>query len=387
MKKRIAIITTHPIQYNAPLFALLQKRNRVDVKVFYTWGKDVLSNKYDPDFKEEINWDIELLQGYDFVFPINTAKSKGSHHFNGIRNPTLLQDVNDYLPNVIIVYGWPFRSHLSLMRHFKGKILLAFRGDSTLLDDRWGLKSFVRRLFLRWVYHHVDLAFYVGESNKDYYLKMGLRSSQLIWAPHAVDMQRFNQSTARESSSAQSWRKKFNIGMNDIVFLFAGKFEEKKDPLGLIQAFMDISKRSDIHLVLVGNGDLADKIKFLASRHPRIHVHPFVNQSAMPSLYAMSDVFVLPSKGPGESWGLAVNEAMASGCAIIVSDKCGCARNLVQTGVNGYLFAGGNVEALGNMMEKMIDNDQYIKKMGEESCRIIKRYNLENIATAFESIV
>lgn len=64
--KRLAIITTHPIQYNAPLFKLLTQRNNITIKVFYTWGKSVLENKYDPGFKKNIEWDIPLLDGYGF---------------------------------------------------------------------------------------------------------------------------------------------------------------------------------------------------------------------------------------------------------------------------------------------------------------------------------
>ncbi len=58
----------------------------------------------------------------------------------------------------------------------------------------------------------------------------------------------------------------------------------------------------------------------------------------MPILYRLGNVFCLPSKGPGETWGLAVNEAMASSRPVIVSNKVGCAADLVSEGANGYLF-------------------------------------------------
>ena len=70
MKRRIAIITTHPIQYNAPLFQLLAERNIVSIKVFYTWEQSK-DGEYDPDFGQHRNWDIPLLAGYDFEFVKN----------------------------------------------------------------------------------------------------------------------------------------------------------------------------------------------------------------------------------------------------------------------------------------------------------------------------
>ena len=66
--KKLAVISSHPIQYNAPLFALLAKEPEMELKVFYTWGKDSIKDKYDPDFQQKIQWDIPLLEGYQYQF-------------------------------------------------------------------------------------------------------------------------------------------------------------------------------------------------------------------------------------------------------------------------------------------------------------------------------
>ena len=63
MAKKIAIVTSHPIQYYAPLFRLLAKK--VELKVFYTWGKEALV-KFDPGFGKKVEWDIPLLDGYEY---------------------------------------------------------------------------------------------------------------------------------------------------------------------------------------------------------------------------------------------------------------------------------------------------------------------------------
>src|SRR5688572_9339704 len=85
--KKIAIVTTHPIQYNAPFFRLLSESTSVEVRVFYTWGATVLDDKFDPGFNRSVEWDIPLLEGYAYTFLENTAGDKGSHHFMGIVNP------------------------------------------------------------------------------------------------------------------------------------------------------------------------------------------------------------------------------------------------------------------------------------------------------------
>src|SRR5882757_6891006 len=95
-KPRVAIITSHPIQYNAPMFRLLRQRNQIESRVFYSWGTSVLQNKFDPGFGKVIEWDIPLLEGYDYTFVKNTSESPGSHHFKGIVNPTLNQEIEKW---------------------------------------------------------------------------------------------------------------------------------------------------------------------------------------------------------------------------------------------------------------------------------------------------
>ena len=135
---KLAVISSHPIQYNAPLFQKLAKVTGLDLKVFYTWGKEGANSKYDPDFNQEISWDLPLLEGYDFCFCENVAKEPGSHHFNGIKTPKLISQIEEWQPDIIWVWGWAFQSHLEVLRHFKGKTKVWFRGDSTLLDEPSG---------------------------------------------------------------------------------------------------------------------------------------------------------------------------------------------------------------------------------------------------------
>src|SRR6185437_10067243 len=154
--KKLAIVTSHPIQYNAPLFKLLTEHGRLSVRVFYTWGQSSQGKKYDPHFGKDIDWDIPLLEGYDHSFVENTAKDPGTHHFKGIVNPTLNREIEGWKPDAVLVFGWSFTSHLRCMRHFYGKVPVLFRGDSTLLGEQPGLKRLMRRIFLKWVYRHVD---------------------------------------------------------------------------------------------------------------------------------------------------------------------------------------------------------------------------------------
>jgi glycosyltransferase involved in cell wall biosynthesis len=378
--KKLAIITTHPIQYYAPVFKLLQQRGQIAIKVFYTRGEQA-GHKHDPGFNKAIQWDIPLLEGYDYKWVENTSVQPGSHHFKGIINPGLIDEVKEWQPDAVLVYGWGYQSHLKLIKYFKGKILVWFRGDSTLLDEKRGIKFLLKSIFLKWVYHHVDYAFYVGKNSKAYFKKYGLKENQLGFAPHAIDNERFSLDRGKETLLL---RQKLSLKDNDILVLFAGKMEEKKAPMQLLQAFLSLNK-PDVNLLFVGNGQLESELKQQSSGNNKIHFMDFQNQSQMPVIYQACDLFCLPSVGPAETWGLAVNEAMACGRAVMVSDKVGCAVDLVKDHVNGVIFKAGDITDLSDKLKDLTADSDLLKKYGEQSQLIIKDWNFTNIAQAIEN--
>ncbi len=373
--KKLAIITTHPIQYNAPLFGLLTERNNIRIKVFYTL-EQAKNSFFDKKFGREIEWDIPLLDNYDYCFVENISKNPNSSSFNGIINPTLNKEIEKWKADAVLVYGWNHQSHFRVMRYFKGKIPVYFRGDSTLIDEVAGMKTFLRRFVLRFVYRFIDFAFYVGTNNKEYFLKHGLKEKQLIFAPHAIDNDRFFDKTGEYSKKAKEWRKELSIDEKEKVFIFVGKFEPKKNPLLIIDVARELLQYK---FLFVGNGELEKEMKEKAGLN--VLFLPFQNQSVMPVVYRLGDVFVLPSKGPGETWGLAVNEAMACGKAILVSDKVGCASDLIEPKGNGFIF---NYRDKTDFKQKIALFENNIKKFGLRSQEIIKNWTFEILAATIE---
>ena len=412
---RLAIITTHPIQYNAPLFRHIEKYGNIDLKVFYTWGqsKDAV---YDPGFGILRSWDLDLLEGYEHEFVDNTSTDPGSHHYRGIVNPGIIKLINEYSPDAMLVYGWKFNSHLSILRYYHGKLPILFRGDSTLLDESkiFSIKTFFRGALLKWVYKHIDFALSPGTSSDAYFTRCGLKSDQIIRAPHAVDNETFSAGNEEKQHQAIAWRRELKIPDDHKVFLFAGKLEPKKNPALLINAFIELSKlRKDIHLIIVGNGILEEELKIQASAflnlpkpsstslNPNIPSStslnfpkpsstalitflPFQNQTTMPLVYHLGDVFVLPSAGPNETWGLSINEAMASGKPVLVSDRCGGAVDLVTNGENGYIFQSGNQESLLIKMQMMLSQD--LHQMGVASREKIANFSYMHFLESITSV-
>lgn len=381
MSTRLAIVTTHPIQYNAPLFQLLAQQEGLHLKIFYTWGQSK-EKIYDPGFGKNIRWDIPLLEGYDAKFLTNTAKVPGTHHFWGIINPDAIEMVADFLPDAILVYGWSFYSHLKILYTFKGKIPVFFRGDSHLLNETatFSFKKLFRHIALLWVYKYIDKAFYVGQANKAYYLRHGLRPDQLVFAPHAIDNRRFEANQPENEHHAQEWRAKLGIAAHEITFMFVGKLEAIKNVNLLISAFkklVDVNTR----LILVGTGPDEPDLKKQAAGDRRILFLGFQNQDKMPMVYRMSDVLVLPSIS--ETWGLSVNEAFACSRPAIVSDKVGCGQDLILHQQTGWIFnlhqENGLVEALNQALQQ---GSAGLSRMGQQAQKLITNWSYTQTVAA-----
>ncbi|WP_243349647.1 glycosyltransferase family 4 protein [Parabacteroides sp. FAFU027] len=385
--KKLAIITTHPIQYNAPWFKMLAERKRIQVKVFYTWSqaKDAVQDK---TFGQEIKWDIPLLDGYEYEFVENRSTDPGTHHKNGIDCPGLIRAVEQWNPDEVLVFGWYLKSHLEVMKHFKGKLPVNFRGDSTLLNERFGIKTVLRRVYLRYIYRYVDRAFYVGIENKKYFQAHGLKEEQLVFAPHAIDNDRFFDSEEKQyEQQAKAWRHRLGYNDDDIVVLFCGKLYDLKNPELLISAVQQINdelqakgETKRIKLLMVGSGPLESTLREMVGSDIHITFLPFQNQSAMPVVYRLGNIYCLPSRS--ETWGLAVNEAMACSRAVMVSDKVGCANDLV-SGEYGAIFRSGDHADLKEKLNLILNQD--ISKMGIKAREVIEAWNFENICKAIEA--
>ena len=224
-------------------------------------------------------------------------------------------------------------------------------------------KSLLSRVYSR------PLAFaYVGQANRDYYRAFGVPEEKLFHVPHTIDVGRFAEPNDELETKALAWRRELGIPDDHFVFLYAAKLEPRKRPMELLEAFLraDLPKTT---LLFVGSGELEDALKERVRRSSQSSVDssqhqstencplpaansahrvvfvPFQNQSAMPVVYRLGDILVLPS-AYGETWGLAVNEAQACGRPALVSDRVGCAGELIREGENGSVFRSEDIEDL-----------------------------------------
>lgn len=372
--KKLAIVISHPIQYYSPWFSYLANTAGLAVKVFYLWDFGV-SKQIDVGFQQEIQWDIPLLSGYDYKFVPNISSHPGTHHFWGLQNPSLVSQIQDFNPEAVLLMIYNYASiYRFLWRWNTGKTPLLFRGDSHRLLASNGVKSWARQQVISQLYRRFAAFLYVGKANYDYFRYHHVADERLFFSPHTVDNNRFLAEADTVHQQAFLWKQGLGIPCDHAVILFAGKLEEKKRPLDLLNAFL-LANISQVSLLFVGAGPLEKELKKTAAGYPNIHFAPFQNQTLMPRTYAAADLFVLPSYGSGETWGLAINEAMCLGRPVIVSNHVGCAQDLIHNYQNGLIFAAGDVPALANSLQQALSDRQRLRTWGENSRGIVSKYS------------
>lgn len=383
---RLAIVSTHPIQYYSPVFRALAASEQLDVRVFYTWSQAQDGSRFDSGFGAKVKWDIPLLDGYAYQFVRNVAKHPVPEHFFGLNTPTLAKAICAWDADAVLIYTWNSLSHLQALRFFKGRLPVLFRGDSTLLDQRSWWRALLRRIFLRWVYSNVDIALAVGTNNRAYFEWCGLRRDRIAVVPHSIDTSRFADEAAIHDQRATEWRQQLNIGLETIVILFAGKLQRKKNPVLLLEAFRNLS--GEAHLIFVGNGELEEELKQRAESIKNVHFLPLQNQSSMPVVYRLGDILILPSQGPEETWGLAMNEAMASGRPVIASTMVGGACDLIKPNENGWIFASGDLGDLHAALRGAIQRGRFgLHAMGNSAQTQSRCFSSEESARRIADIV
>jgi glycosyltransferase involved in cell wall biosynthesis len=380
-KTRLAYLVSHPIQYQAPLLRLIDRDPDIDLTVFFCSDYSVRAHR-DEGFGQTIEWDIPLLEGYKHQFLPAAAGDGPPPVFRPVNRglARLLRD-GDY--DVLWVHGYMRLYHLiSMVRARLQGITVLNRDEAWSQSARRGpVKNAIKRLFFAALRRVCNGWLVIGSANRDYYLANGMASDSLFLMPYAVDNQSFRVATETAAESRDALRDELGLVPNRPVVLFASKFQARKRPFDLLEAFARISRDPSArrpYLVLVGDGEQRGALERKSRElgiETAVRFTGFRNQTEIPRYYDLCDVFVLPSLL--EPWGLVVNEVMNAGRAVIVSDQVGAGPDLVQPGRNGFVFPAGDVEVLSECLQKVLSDPDLCERMGRESLAIIETWGFE----------
>lgn len=353
--RKILYLVSHPIQYQAPLLRRITAESDIRLRVLF--HHDTEAGYFDPGFGRHIQWDIPLRQGYDSALLTETD---------------LEQEISatDYL----WMHGWQgqwLRQALKLARRHGKPVLMRGENTTVAMPDGSGLKGVAKRLYLRWIFAHVTAFLAIGSDNHDYYRAHGVAADRIFMMPYAIDSQAFAIRAAK--TDRQDLRRRLALDENRAIILYAGKLIARKHPHTLLQAWR-MASWADAErpfLLFAGDGEMRSQLMVQAGDDDKVRFIGFVNQQELPSLYALADLFVLASEA--EPWGLAVNEAMACGTAVIVGDRAGCAADLINEDC-GIVVPPGDANALARAMVELLPK---ASQCGQAAARRSAGWNFE----------
>jgi glycosyltransferase involved in cell wall biosynthesis len=365
----LAILSTHPIQYQVPVWQALADDGRVPFEVWYLTDFGTKADR-DPEFGKIFQWDIDMLTGYPYRFIESRSGSTPASFWRCRIEERLSDRLLASGAKALWIQGWQVAGYWQGVRAARAAGIPAWlRAESNDLRPTQGWKRPIKRVALSYLFSHIDRFFCIGSANRRFYRSFGVPDSKLISATYGVDNARFAAQADLIRGKRDVLRQQWGIQETAFCVLFCGKFIDKKRPMDLIRAARKLKASNripEIHLLFAGTGKLgaqlrgACKVTFDAEQKTETTVSRdappaafagFLNQTEISRAYVAADCLVLPSDY-GETWGLVVNEAIASGLPCIVSEACGCAEDIVG---RDWTFPLGDVAALADRIDAIRD--------------------------------
>jgi 1,2-diacylglycerol 3-alpha-glucosyltransferase len=289
-------------------------------------------------------------------------------------------------PCAVVVAGY---SHAAMRvaarwsrRNGSAAILLS---DSHHQDRRrYRVKEWAKRV---WVSRNFDSVFTAGAASAAYAESLGFERTRIWRGYDVVDNAFFARGAA--AARARGTQMLRELGLAEPAFLYVGRFSPEKNLHALLDAMAAYRRRAGPRawtLLLVGSGPEAPALeRRIRSMQGSVAVIGFRQGDALAEAYGAASALILPSTS--EPWGLVVNEAMAAGLPVLVSDRAGSALDLVVPGINGWVFdpfrEASMVEAMLRLSSDRVDR----AAMGLASQRIIAGYTPETWAAALTDAI
>lgn len=367
--KKLAIITTHPIQYQIPLFKILKKFG-IEAYVFFASRHGMSLKNKDPEFLKKIKWNNEKysLSGYRSFFSKNQKRNIDDFKlsFDEIENKLKKEKFEH-----ILILGWNNLHYLkSFYYALKLNIKIILRVETNLKSQVNILKKIIKFIFLRFLFKNITYFLSIGKLNRQFYLSHNIHQKKIFPAPYFVDNKFFSLKITKNNI-----KKKFRLEDKKII-LFVGKLIDRKNPIEFLKLAKQYQTKAKYHFIIIGDGYLKKDCKnfIKKNRLENVSLKGFVNQRELRKYYKMSDLMIVTSLY--ETWGLVINEAFCFQVPVICTSKCGAAKDLIINGKTGYTYKSGNLNQLKNRLKSILNDKKLRKKMSLNIKNHIKKYSI-----------
>lgn len=324
------IITNLAAFYKVNLFNAMNER--IKILVIFT-GQDA-NVRDDSFYKDNVSFDYIDLSGFN-----------ANQKFKTVRG---ILKKNNY--EELIIGGW------DSILYWQCAFFSPTRKNSVIVESSYheskttGLKASIKKVFL----NNISKAYVSGSSQKEILVRLKFKG-KIITTKGVGVFNYIPQPPYIEKDEVKS-------------FIYIGRLSPEKNLASLIKVF---NRLSDYTLNIIGYGPQEEYLKSIANNN--VAFYGSVNNEELPALFSENEVFILPSTS--EAWGLVVEEAFNNGLPVIVSNRVGCAKEIVKHNENGLIFKLEEDDDLYNSIKKITDKDLYNKMRYN-----ISKMNFEDIA-------
>jgi len=378
---RVAYLVSHPIQYQAPLLRYIVAHSEIELTAFFLSDFSLKSYR-DEGFGTAVEWDVPLLEGY----PSEVLPALGdSQRLTALR--PFVYDLGRRLRadrfDALWMHGYAHQANLRAMTIAKSRGIKVLVRAESQMGAAAGSSS-LRRIkapILRRLFGAMDAFLSIGSLNAAYYRHYGVPDAKIFSVPYAVDNAFFQRQARLAQLGREDLRRDLGLASGRPIILYASKFLPRKRAGDLLEAYLRLSpdgRQEPVpYLLFVGDGEQRPALEQRAkeSGWSSIRFLGFKNQTDLPRLFDLCDVFVLPSET--EPWGLIVNEVMNAARPVIVTDQVGAAPDLVRDGENGYIVPVSDTEALARRLQDIAGDPDKARRMGQRSLEIIQGWGFQ----------
>src|ERR1700682_185238 len=374
---RVALLAGSPMYYQVPLYRRLAREPKIEFTAIFCSNGG--GRPHDAGYGSPVTWDADLLSGYKSLFLARSSRNPIGGTFLTLRDFDVIGRIREGDYDVVWLHGYNYLTNqlAALTQIVRGKPLL-FREEQTLIHRRPLWKSAIKAVWLRTLFAR-GFAIYIGSQNKKWFQSFGVPESRMFFVPYAADNDLLQADADRFGRTRSALREAFNLPAEGVpVSLFVGRLVAKKQPSLLLDAYAKVRRELPCALMIVGSGDLELSLREKVAREqiPDVHFAGFLNRTQISRAYVAADIFVLPSR-EHETWGMVVNEAMNFSLPIVVTDKVGCADDLVRDGENGFVVSSEDSSDLLDRLRQLIQTDELRHRFGKMSRQIVSRWTHE----------
>lgn len=370
-KYKIAIIDDSLVHFRLPLHQAIAKTKEIDSIVYFCTMNDC-SGRYRYETSSKRGFGLKL-HGFKHTLLKNYYPFREASLPYGLWNFGIVLELMKHNYDAVIIYGYSsFTKKLALFAAKISKTPIIFREEINEISGG-PLKKFLKKFIYKILFKLPDAFLCSYTENKEFYKKFGALEEKLFTHPCAVDNVLYRR--LAKKMNRNKLRQKMGIPQGANVFLSVGTIDKRKGVFDTLRAFEKIGEGNN-YLIYLGEGPEKEKLqKYIKeSRIANVRFFTFkANPEGTAKIYSIADIFIIASiSDPSPK---VLNEAMNFSLPIIASTSVGTAYDLVKEGKNGYIFETGNINKLFKVMKRLSLDIKLKKKMGEESLKIVSKWN------------